>query len=857
MEKICFIILSLFVFNLNITSQNLKKSQSLITITKPEYEMSSAAGLTLDKLELRDSCTILNFTYAAKAGSWFSIPKETYIQAIPGDEKLFVTSSKGITLNKSNSTKESGKINYTLTFPPIDKSVTHIDYGEANDGGNWHIYDICTQPLKSSIIPEAVIGNWFNKKTGTWEAGIYNDYVVYKSKVWQCESATFKKRTGIIKITNESASIELKIQFDKKGNYQLGTQEYNYVSCTKKEEQLTGPFETDEPYQAPIFKLDSATYSGYIKGYTSRVGAKTMMIHINDILTGNQNSYLIEISANGHFSTKLPVYYPVLCFVRSDIYNGSIYLEPGKEVFQLIGQGTKEMPLYMGESAKINTDLDRIWNLSGTNYNEIMDKILDMTPETYKEWCFQKQNATIDQLDSVFQSGRIGKKAWQIKKYNLQYVCASNIIEYEWNFKSAYRRKYNIPRSQHRLPVETPSLPDDYYDFINDEFASDLLAVVSGGYNTFINRFKYMDILYDNNLSYANLNIVQVLEKAGYSLSEDEKLTISKIKEMEKLAQDPEITVSDRWFDYEFRNKYQNQITELQKAFPNRALSLTEIGDSLLNQGVEFPKEVQAFLIACKKLEKNDAWKQMTEINKEYETSISEFYKKYSESLNPAMSELRNHTYHKSLKDIFGVQPGFVTDVMYSQDKCRDIDSNVTPVSEDELNMIQKDITTPFIVEYIRICNNKTLQKIEENKNKSGYHVNDTPNGEADKVFDSIVEKYKGKVVYVDFWATWCSPCRSGIERIKTLKEEMKDENVVFVYITNQSSPENTWKNMIPDIKGEHYRVSTDQWNYLSSKFNVSGIPHYVLVSKDSKVINGNLSHMDNGSLKKELEKYL
>ena len=122
-----------------------------------------------------------------------------------------------------------------------------------------------------------------------------------------------------------------------------------------------------------------------------------------------------------------------------------------------------------------------------------------------------------------------------------------------------------------------------------------------------------------------------------------------------------------------------------------------------------------------------------------------------------------------------------------------------------------------------------------------------------------MLDKFKGKVVYVDFWATWCAPCKSGIKRIKPLKDEMADEDVVFLYVTNQTSPEKTWKNAIANIKGEHYRVSDDEWNYLSQKFNISGIPHYTLVDRNGKVVKPKLRPNSNdrlkGILKAELEK--
>ena len=120
-----------------------------------------------------------------------------------------------------------------------------------------------------------------------------------------------------------------------------------------------------------------------------------------------------------------------------------------------------------------------------------------------------------------------------------------------------------------------------------------------------------------------------------------------------------------------------------------------------------------------------------------------------------------------------------------------------------------------------------------------------------------MLKKFRGKVVYVDFWATWCGPCRHGIRTIAPLKEEMKNDSVVFVYITGETSPLPAWKNAIPDIKGEHFRVSADEWNILCGKFNISGIPHYVLVNKKGEVVNPQVGHLDNESLKQLLKKQL
>jgi len=244
-------------------------------------------------------------------------------------------------------------------------------------------------------------------------------------------------------------------------------------------------------------------------------------------------------------------------------------------------------------------------------------------------------------------------------------------------------------------------------------------------------------------------------------------------------------------------------------------------------------------------------------VMKQYKSQIASFSTRHNKFINRLFQRKNSIARNENLEKKLGVHRGIATDIMAAQDECRLIVAEVTPLENDQLLAIQKQISNPFIAGFIEKCNKEALIKIADNKNKQGYKINETPVTEADKLFESIIKKYTGKVVYVDFWATWCGPCRINIERIKPLKQELSGKDVVFVYLTNQTSPKETWDNMIPDIKGEHYRVSSDEWNYLSSKFNVTGIPHIVLVDKNGKVVNPDLQYMENNTLKTEIEKLL
>ncbi len=129
----------------------------------------------------------------------------------------------------------------------------------------------------------------------------------------------------------------------------------------------------------------------------------------------------------------------------------------------------------------------------------------------------------------------------------------------------------------------------------------------------------------------------------------------------------------------------------------------------------------------------------------------------------------------------------------------------------------------------------KMVEMIKTANSSSVYSIIDIdPKMSAEQIFPSIINKYKGKTLLLDFWNTWCMPCRAAMSAIRPLKEQLTD--VVYVYIADASSPVGKWGEMIKTISGVHVRLTEEQADALGDQYHFSGIPTYFVVNKEGKI---------------------
>ena len=116
----------------------------------------------------------------------------------------------------------------------------------------------------------------------------------------------------------------------------------------------------------------------------------------------------------------------------------------------------------------------------------------------------------------------------------------------------------------------------------------------------------------------------------------------------------------------------------------------------------------------------------------------------------------------------------------------------------------------------------------------------------ADKTGDFKLENIDGKqvklsdfqkegLVILDFWATWCVPCKNGLPKLNELHEKYDNVNVLAINVDKPRKKSNA----ISHIKSNHFKFHTlfDQKKVVQKQFSVTNIPRTLIIDQDGTII--------------------
>jgi len=112
------------------------------------------------------------------------------------------------------------------------------------------------------------------------------------------------------------------------------------------------------------------------------------------------------------------------------------------------------------------------------------------------------------------------------------------------------------------------------------------------------------------------------------------------------------------------------------------------------------------------------------------------------------------------------------------------------------------------------------------------------------------VADYKDKKIFLNFWASWCDPCKYEMPFIEQLSKENKDPDLVIVTVNLQES-----KSIVSQFMSDNkysFPVWLDIEGDVANQYGVSGIPLSLMISKEFKIVSAHEGSMDDFEMLKE-----
>lgn len=113
---------------------------------------------------------------------------------------------------------------------------------------------------------------------------------------------------------------------------------------------------------------------------------------------------------------------------------------------------------------------------------------------------------------------------------------------------------------------------------------------------------------------------------------------------------------------------------------------------------------------------------------------------------------------------------------------------------------------------------------------------------------------YKGKVVVVDVWATWCAPCKAEIPHLETLEKEMKGKDVVFISVSIDTD-QAKWEQFVKEKGLGGVQLISYNKGVIVDDYMLDGVPRFMVFSKQGKTVSTNAPRPSTPELKAMIEK--
>ena len=118
------------------------------------------------------------------------------------------------------------------------------------------------------------------------------------------------------------------------------------------------------------------------------------------------------------------------------------------------------------------------------------------------------------------------------------------------------------------------------------------------------------------------------------------------------------------------------------------------------------------------------------------------------------------------------------------------------------------------------------------------------------------LENYKGKVIFLNFWATWCPPCKKEMPDVESIYKEYEENKKDVVILGVNSEKENEVKKFLKD-KGYTFPTVIDENSEVMRKYFIQAFPTSFVIDKEGNVYGYVMGGLTKEQIKQVIEEVL
>ena len=626
---------------------------------------------------------------------------------------------------------------------------------------------------------------WRNTKTGEWLIGFAENHVIYDCRTWKVLSSSEKKDKHEFSIAEGKDTLLVTVNKQKKGLRKVRIGKNKPIVC----EVITTPYLPDYPSrdERTCFKDndylsgDSVTVVGWIKNMTPEMQNEGGGKYVDVAIMNFVTETEEEFNAPLDSEGRFKITVPVLNTTQ-------VYVDWGRSnINTVIEPGETYYFLY-----DVKTGQRLVMGKDARLQNELWAYPEEIgyynVQRYYREVHHSKvafgslaEEEVMAYLDFMKQNKQDADSLLDLRIKEHPHL-STRYVNYLRNYYTTNMGAYLM---QTRFYAKDYKLPKDFMDFVTTECWArrSVPYTLYCDMNDFTNDyFEYMD------------EELSGMDAIDLVLTHVQKGTIT-LSETERQA---------------FQN-YKGEVEQLRKAVEGCTVEEKKVLVEAFNNG-----------------------ELVTQVNKVFIRLQSEL--READLINRAQRVTEKVKCGSVLRDLYTAH------ILYDY-----INDMRQPLAEMTIDWLNENIKLDFARHQVLALNEKyeALSR-KDFSNSTNLLSTDNLEGitEGEQILRKIIEPWKGKIILIDVWGTWCGPCKEALKHSQELYERMKPYDMFFLYMANNSN-ETSWKNVINEynVTGEnvgHVNLPADQQSAVEDFLKVNSYPSYFLIDREGHLLEVN-----------------